>query len=412
MSEKKPKAAARSNPTAIYISSSGSPIPFRSPIDLESPIASGSSIPFRSPMASGSPISFRSPMDLESPMASGSSIPFRNLIPFRSPIPSGSPIDLESPINSRSPIASESPIDLESPINSESPIDLESLINSGSPIASESPIDLDSPINSGSPIASESPIDLDSPMTSRNPIASGVSAATPAEPSLPNYLLRVTLRGSRNPEIYRILSIPNGWNFHQLHQAIQLSFGWTMAYRYVIDIIDYFTLEEERGVDLEISTLDQCLPTSDWPQRVLKSQKVNISVIFGSKEYAHKDIEIDYLYDLGDKWSHDVEMIGQGYESANKAFCVAGEGHGPVEDAGGIEGWEIIKKVYAVNNPSLDDAALREWVEKDAPNRDPNGLGGAGPWIWDIEKVNRQLVNLPQIPSEVDPLKDRRHSRG
>ena len=49
-----------------------------------------------------------------------------------------------------------------------------------------------------------------------------------------------------------------------------------------------------------------------------------------------------YLYDFGDGWTHDVELLGPGTDQPG---CVYGEGTCPPEDCGGPQGYAEIQAV-------------------------------------------------------------------
>ena len=66
-----------------------------------------------------------------------------------------------------------------------------------------------------------------------------------------------------------------------------------------------------------------------------------------------------YLYDFGDGWEHEVEMIGGG--GGECPAVVAGEGVCPPEDDGGSHGYAEFRKVLAdPAHPEHDH--LRGWA--------------------------------------------------
>ncbi len=65
-----------------------------------------------------------------------------------------------------------------------------------------------------------------------------------------------------------------------------------------------------------------------------------------------------YVYDFGDHWEHDVELLGRG---GAEPGCVYGEGTCPPEDCGGSGGYAELLDVLA--NPNDDEHEhLRSWV--------------------------------------------------
>ncbi len=70
-----------------------------------------------------------------------------------------------------------------------------------------------------------------------------------------------------------------------------------------------------------------------------------------------------YLYDFGDGWEHDVEVLGPG---ADEPGCRYGEGDCPPEDCGGPPGYAEL--VVALADPAHPDhARMREWAGELAP---------------------------------------------
>lgn len=68
----------------------------------------------------------------------------------------------------------------------------------------------------------------------------------------------------------------------------------------------------------------------------------------------------EYLYDFGDSWEHEVEVVGRGGDSPG---CVEGEGGCPPEDCGGAPGYEHLLEVLA--DPGHDEHEhLRVWAGK------------------------------------------------
>src|SRR5215207_3597015 len=54
--------------------------------------------------------------------------------------------------------------------------------------------------------------------------------------------------------------------------------------------------------------------------------------------------EVEYLYDFGDGWTHDVEVLGPGGSTPG---CVDGRGACPPEDCGGPGGYAELLEVLA-----------------------------------------------------------------
>ena len=108
---------------------------------------------------------------------------------------------------------------------------------------------------------------------------------------------------------------------------------------------------------------------------------------------AFKGKKLTYLYDYGDCWRHDVEIVGSAPASA-KIRCTDGEGHYIAEDAGCHPGWKKILNAYKTASPDKEQKERRSWFERQASNRDPAGLSGDGARRWDKDGINMKLSVL------------------
>ncbi len=206
-----------------------------------------------------------------------------------------------------------------------------------------------------------------------------VSGATRTEssPAGPDavYQLKISLRGAR-PPIWRRLRVPAYVTLAQLHEVIQVAFGWDDSHLHAFyspgNLLRFGApgmlddAEDENGVRLfEIA-----------PDARAK---------------------FAYTYDFGDDWEHQilVEDIQEsvGSEPITHAECVTGRRAAPVDDSGGIWGWEAICE--AVADPSHPDHEDRvEWLDGahgiDAADFDPAHFSAA-----DITRALRS-VPLPK----------------
>ncbi len=131
--------------------------------------------------------------------------------------------------------------------------------------------------------------------------------------------LQVQLRDV-HPPVRRTLDVPAASTLAEVHQLLQAAMGWTDSHlhcfetgvaRYAPPGPDSAELEEtdEAGVGLS------ALPTA-----------------------------FTYVYDFGDSWEHDVQVVGAG---GDRAGCVDAEGACPPEDCGGAPGYEQLCAVLA-----------------------------------------------------------------
>jgi pRiA4b ORF-3-like protein len=149
--------------------------------------------------------------------------------------------------------------------------------------------------------------------------------------------LRVTLR-EVDPRVLRVVDVPASSTLPELHDVLQVAVGWTDSHlhEFVADGIRY-------GV-----------PDEDWPDDQIDEAGMRLR---GMPK------QLVYLYDFGDGWTHDVELLGPG---ADQPGCVYGEGTCPPEDCGGPTGYAELRAVLA--DPESDDhQRMREWAGELAP---------------------------------------------
>lgn len=172
--------------------------------------------------------------------------------------------------------------------------------------------------------------------------------------------LKVTLRWSK-PPIWRRLRVPVSTTLAQLHDVIQAAFGWEDEHLHV------FEVDGERYAPREFQL--------DFTKA---SDRVRLSTVCSVV-----GLKMRYEYDFGDSWTHDivVEQAGEN-DGVRHAVCLAGRRAGPVEDCGGIGGWEYLCEILA--DPSHPDYEERlEWLGH-VPD----------PAAFDLAAVNQALARL------------------
>lgn len=131
--------------------------------------------------------------------------------------------------------------------------------------------------------------------------------------------IQVTMRDV-TPKVVRVLDIPHSTTLPELHDLLQVALGWTDSH------LHQFVAGERRwGVPSEDS----------WDDDELDEATASL-----------KDLpaEFEYLYDFGDSWEHDVQVLGPGGE---RPGLVYGEGDCPPEDVGGAPGYEHFLEAMA-----------------------------------------------------------------
>lgn len=218
-----------------------------------------------------------------------------------------------------------------------------------------------------------------------------------------SYLLLIRLEGTFNPSITRLLSVPTNIDFEQLHNIIQIAFGWASCHAYSFEVSKLLEEGEQgnwmtgRGKELLNLQWDDSLKDSyPEPEKMKKTTDYKLADIYEGPEYAGK-VEVSYEYDHGDGWSHSIAFLGKADPSLRKAMqipddlrvvCLAGEGHPCAEDAGGPGGWEDLKATFKKRG---DPDGRKDWYKYVCANGDRKGLD---PYKWDLLDVNDELFKL------------------
>jgi hypothetical protein len=204
------------------------------------------------------------------------------------------------------------------------------------------------------------------------------SRRRPRRPDVVTYRVRIDLKGTR-PPLWRRLELASDLFLDQVHEIIQVAFGWTDSHlhqfgsgpaHYGPETEHYlcpFQVEDgETGVPEEDVRLDEVL------------------VDAGDRLF--------YDYDFGDGWEHVIklEAVLARRDSGPRAVCVAGRRDGPAEDCGGVYAYGLISAATDPGNPNHADAVAefdRFYGESAAPE-------SMRTTPFDIDEINETLAGL------------------
>lgn len=144
--------------------------------------------------------------------------------------------------------------------------------------------------------------------------------------------LQVTM-AEVEPPVSRILDVPTAVLLPELHDLLQVAIGWTDSH------LHQFVTGDARYGMPDTDAFDDEQDETGVPLRALPDRFM-------------------YLYDFGDGWEHEVEVLGAG---GDRPGVVGGEGACPPEDVGGPHGYAELRKALAdPGDPEHDD--LRRWA--------------------------------------------------
>lgn len=182
------------------------------------------------------------------------------------------------------------------------------------------------------------------------------------------YKIKIELTGSK-PLIWRRVLVPEEITFERLHDVIQFAMGWGNDHLYD------FNLKEEK---LRITSDEEVVKEFEYYSKLKLTEKndpngyirkrLEIKPKLSSKvkidKYLIKEKNIEYVYDFGDYWKHNItlEEIIEDYEYAYP-MCIEGEGACPPEDVGGIYGYaEFLEIIKDEAHPQHEE--LKQWAEE------------------------------------------------
>jgi hypothetical protein len=175
------------------------------------------------------------------------------------------------------------------------------------------------------------------------------------------YQIQIALAEFR-PKIWRRILIQPDLLLSDFHLAIQIAMGWENDHLH--QFIKNRTFYTERF-------------ENDWGWGDMK--KVDYKDLKISDLLEKVKDKIDYEYDFGDSWHHDIilEKILPVDNKMKYPICIDGKLACPPEDCGGIWGYANILKV--LNNPNHKEYAnLLDWLD-----------GEFDPDHFDKEEVNK-----------------------
>ncbi|TFD50136.1 plasmid pRiA4b ORF-3 family protein [Cryobacterium sp. Hh11] len=154
------------------------------------------------------------------------------------------------------------------------------------------------------------------------------------------FRLRVDLADS-HPPIWRRLTLPSNLTLDVLHDVLQTAFGWTNSHLHRFALATDRHSHETQGI---LTPYD----VEEGDEGVLESELRLDQLLAKKNDWLH------YTYDFGDDWDHTIKLedfLPQQALTDAAVRCVDGRRRGPVEDVGGIYGWEHLLAVAAGTTP-------------------------------------------------------------
>jgi hypothetical protein len=184
------------------------------------------------------------------------------------------------------------------------------------------------------------------------------------------------------PSIWRQLDVRGSLTLHQVHRVLQTVFDWEDAHLHRFTPDDPFA--PLRPVDGEYPEVLQWIPGPDCEEpgdRPEEDCTLEQLLTLGSGAAF-------YEYDFGDSWLHRLELVSRRPVGAATppALLTGGARRGPLEDSGGLPGYEEIMDALA-DPAHPGHAEYSAWVAEVTGSNEP-----FDPAALDIPAVNRALA--------------------
>lgn len=150
------------------------------------------------------------------------------------------------------------------------------------------------------------------------------------------YQFKITMKDIK-PIIWRRILVPETYDFWDLHVAIQDAMGWLDYHLHV------FRIRRKHAHSVtEIGIPDEDR-FEDEPE-MLAGWGIPISSYFNEV-----GVRVEYEYDFGDSWEHDIVFEGILTKEKNQKYpkCIDGARACPPEDCGGVPGYYNLLEIIS-----------------------------------------------------------------
>lgn len=160
------------------------------------------------------------------------------------------------------------------------------------------------------------------------------------------YQIKIMMNGAK-PPVWRRISIPAACTFAQLHESIQVLFGWMNYHLYEFQIPRY---------NVTIINTEYAKPDSFYRSTIHNAKAVTL------KEYFIEGLRLTYTYDFGDDWRHSILVEKEIEQEKDYPILLKWKGDNFAEDAGNVHGYyEICKIANTSDHPECEN--MRQWLQ-------------------------------------------------
>jgi len=151
------------------------------------------------------------------------------------------------------------------------------------------------------------------------------------------------------PPIWRRIIVNSDTSLEDFHKIIQTTMGWTNNHLHQFVKENYFYSNYD---DLD-----------DIFESMSKNVQIDYTDMVISDLLKKENAKIKYDYDFGDGWQHTILLETIKKNSIKIAYpkCVKGKRACPIEDCGGVYGYENLIEI--MNNPKHPEyKGMLEWI--------------------------------------------------
>jgi hypothetical protein len=214
-----------------------------------------------------------------------------------------------------------------------------------------------------------------------------LSRRGPYRSEVVTYRVRVDLKGTK-PPLWRRLELASDLFLDQVHDIIQIAFGWTDSHLH-----GFGSGPEFYGAQTEhyLCPFDVADGETGVPEGEVRLDEVLTDP--GDKLY--------YVYDYGDDWQHVIalEAVLPRTATSRRAACAGGRRPGPAEDCGGVHAYELIEAATDPRNTDHADAVL----DLVAMYGGDIGISSMAHHAFSVDEINGALLAWASVGQETAP---------
>jgi hypothetical protein len=206
----------------------------------------------------------------------------------------------------------------------------------------------------------------------------------PRRADVVTYRVRVDLKET-SPPVWRRLEVASDLNLAEVHDILQVAFGWTDSHLHGFAAgPEFYSDEAERYV-------------CPFDEREGEEEGVPEAQVRLDEVLAEPGDTLSYAYDYGDGWLHliTLEAVLPRNDGTPQAACTGGGRDGPAEDCGGAHSYELIAAATDPASPA-HAAAVLEFADIYGEEIDPADFRTTP---FDIDQINAALRQLGPNPA-------------